>query len=149
MASTSDCVGDTPLHDAVDNSNPQQHGIRCLQLLLAAGANINAQNAVGNTALHNAYKRRGEKSQLIDRMMQNGADHKIENNVGLTAPEWEREISLSSIAAIESDRTYKQLYNEKSGWQIVQRNIQERVNANRRRFADQRANYLSSLATKK
>jgi ankyrin repeat protein len=139
VASAPDCVGDTPLHDAADNSNPQEHSIRCTEALLAAGANINAQNRVGDTPLHNAWKRRGENQRLIDFMIQKGADTSIRNNLGFTAEGLAQEVSNSTAAAVEADQAYKTLYAERSRWRDIHWDIQRRLSDNRARFASQRA----------
>lgn len=57
--------------------------IPVLEKLIQAGALINAQNAYGSTALHNAARK--NESGLVALLLSRGADHRIKNNSGKSA----------------------------------------------------------------
>lgn len=56
--------------------------IQIVRLLLKAGANVNAKNSVGDTALHTAARTRNK--ELIAFLLENGADKNIKNKKGET-----------------------------------------------------------------
>jgi ankyrin repeat protein len=70
--------GNTLLLVAAQNSNK-----KLVEMLLVRGANINHQNAQGNTALHFALAFDNE-GQLGEYLIEHGADDTIENLDGLT-----------------------------------------------------------------
>ena len=70
--------GNTLLLVATQNSNK-----RLVEMLLVRGANINHQNALGNTALHFAIAFDTEGS-IGEYLIEHGADDTIENISGLT-----------------------------------------------------------------
>ena len=76
---TEDERGNTLLLCACQNSNR-----RLVEMLIIRGANINHQNALGNTALHFALAFDGEGT-LGEYLIEHGADDTIENVDGLTA----------------------------------------------------------------
>ena len=121
--STVDCIGDSPLHDAADTSNSQERCLRYSKALIAADANVNAQNEFGNSPLHYAYKRQGEKQKLIDLLLESGADAGLKNHLGLTAKEWGSAVLAGTEAAKKAEQEHKKLHEQRSGW----RNIQEKI----------------------
>lgn len=70
--------GNTLLLVAVQNRNK-----KLCELLLLRGANINHQNAAGNTALHYAVEL-DPSGQLAEYLIEHNADDTIENIDGLT-----------------------------------------------------------------
>jgi ankyrin repeat protein len=70
--------GNTLLLVACQNSNK-----RLVEMLLVRGANINHQNAQGNTALHFALAFDGEGA-LGEYLIEHGADDTIDNVEGMT-----------------------------------------------------------------
>jgi ankyrin repeat protein len=70
--------GNTLLLVACQNSNR-----RLVEMLLVRGANINHQNAQGNTALHYALAF-DASGQLGEYLIERGADDTIDNIEGLT-----------------------------------------------------------------
>lgn len=121
--SAGDCVGDTPLHDAFDNTNSQKFSLRCAQSLLNAGANVNAPNELGNTPLHNAYQRVSDKQEIVDLLLEKGADTIFKNKFGLTASEWGDAVHEATNDAKKAIADYNELYKTRSRWTIVQENI--------------------------
>jgi len=75
---TEDEKGNTLLLVAAQNSNK-----RLVEMLLVRGANVNHQNATGNTALHFALAFDAEGT-LGEYLIEHGADDTIENLDGLT-----------------------------------------------------------------
>jgi ankyrin repeat protein len=73
-----DGKGNTLLIIACQNSNK-----RMVEMLVARGANVNHQNAVGNTALHYCMSFDPE-GQIGSYLISHGADDSIENIEGLT-----------------------------------------------------------------
>jgi hypothetical protein len=77
----------TPLHYACDGSvgsegwNPELQ-VKMIELLLKAGAQINAQDKNGATPLHRAVRTRCAKAVQI--LLKRGADPKIKNKSGST-----------------------------------------------------------------
>jgi pimeloyl-ACP methyl ester carboxylesterase len=78
MVETEDERGNTLLIVAAQNRNK-----KLVEMLLLRGANINHQNAAGNTALHYAIALDPEGS-LAEYLIEHGADDTIENVDGLT-----------------------------------------------------------------
>ncbi len=78
MVDTEDERGNTLLIVAAQNRNK-----KLVEMLLLRGANINHQNAAGNTALHYAIALDPEGS-LAEYLIEHGADDTIENVDGLT-----------------------------------------------------------------
>ena len=142
--SAADCLGDTPLHDGADNSNSQENCLRCCKALIAAGANVNYQNGIGNTLLHHAYQRQGEKQQLIDLFLESGADPALTNNYGLTPDEWRQAKHADTDATKKADQEYKRLYDQRSGRRTIQSRIQEAKGENEGRCAQNRLSFLES-----
>lgn len=75
-------------------------------LLLARGADVNAQTASGMTALHLAVKQDGCSAELIDLLIQAGADEKLTNQEGVDAltlaqQQDNRVIATTLLAALE------------------------------------------------
>ena len=143
-ASPSDCVGDTPLHDAADNSNSQEHCLCFCKILLAAGANVNAKNEFGNTPLHYAYARKREKQQLIDLLLKSGADANLKNHLGLKADEWRSVKIAGSDTVKNADQDYKTMYDQRSGWITIQQKIQRAKTENVDRCVQTRLAFLQS-----
>lgn len=76
-----DDQGNTPLILAMRLSD-QDVAIQVVKELLKQGANVDAQNKNGETALFRAVQRK--KHTLIQFLLENGADPAIKNNQGLT-----------------------------------------------------------------
>jgi ankyrin repeat protein len=92
-----DKKGRTPLHYAVNRYyiadwNGTKKSSPMIKLLLDEGASIDAQDILGNTALHDAA--RFGKEDIFEQLQDRGAGWFIKNNFGLTAPEilaqWKR-----------------------------------------------------------
>lgn len=85
-----DKKGRPPLHYAVNRYyiadwNDTRESSPMIKLLLDEGANIDAQDIDGNTALHDAA--RSGKEDIFEQLQDRGAGLFIKNNFGLTAPE--------------------------------------------------------------
>ncbi len=92
-----DCSLNTPLHYAVDDlfikdEAKLESRIQMIHLLVAAGADVNAQNNYGRTPLHQAAQCRHAK-QFISTLLQYGADPNIKDKDGSTPQELGYEIS--------------------------------------------------------
>lgn len=72
-----DNYGVTPLMLATAN------GIKMVKHILKCGAEINAQNKDGDTALHYASLEKNER--MMELLLESGADYEIENNAGKIA----------------------------------------------------------------
>ena len=70
----------TALHWAVYN-----YGLESIDLLLAVGADPNAQGKIGDTPLHLAVPRAKGRVDAIRRLLAAGADPGIKNNYGISA----------------------------------------------------------------
>lgn len=75
--------GEYPIH-IISSSYEKDEDRKALDLLLAQGANINAQNSKGETALHTAAIVTKKDIDLIDLLLNNGADPNITCNNGAT-----------------------------------------------------------------
>lgn len=73
------CLGKTPLHVAYAPT----HVLK----LLAAGANPNAQDALGNSALHDATSQR-KNPEIVKVLLDGGADVNLRNHPGITPLQW-------------------------------------------------------------
>lgn len=67
--------GNFPIHIAAQNGN-----FKALRLLISAGADVNAQNGNGLTALHMAVEY--DLNDCCDLLLANGADPTVVNNEG-------------------------------------------------------------------
>jgi ankyrin repeat protein len=86
-------LGSTPLHLAATNSDPG-----ALQVLLAAGANVNAKDAEGNTPLHMAaYTNRYEQARLL---LEAGADIEAVSSGGRTPIALARKSRADNVAGL-------------------------------------------------
>ncbi len=73
------------LHSCTYNrsQNEAQSHLRCLQLILSEGVNVNTQDRHGNTALHNVMRFATEYDiPIIDALLLAGANPNIRNNEG-------------------------------------------------------------------
>ena len=70
-------AGATPLFDAIAASN-----MKNLDLLIRAGADVNHRNSVGNTPMIHAVQYGGGSFQIVCRLLEAGADHRIQNTSG-------------------------------------------------------------------
>ena len=81
----------TPIHAITERSThiePSPSTTRTLDLLLNAGADLNAQDKEGNTALHFlAEGRRAGAAQLTEALLDRGARSDLKNHQGLTSLE--------------------------------------------------------------
>ena len=74
-----DMMGNTPLHCCqVLGHNPVT--LKMADRLIRAGANVNARNRTGATPLHQSYN--GTTTELVQLLLDNGADIYIEDNLG-------------------------------------------------------------------
>ena len=73
------CRGKTPLHFAKAPAHVLE--------LLAAGADPNAQDALGNSPLHDAARRR-KSPEFVKELLDAGADAKLRNRLGNTPLQW-------------------------------------------------------------
>lgn len=139
-----DCVGDTPLHDSTDNSNSLDACLRLSRILLGAGADVNAANELGNTPLHHAYRRPGEKKQLVDLLLKNGANTTTKNKFGYTAEEWCNAVQQGDEDAKKADQEYKRLYDQQSSWKAIQEGMLKEKRENEACCNEQRLRFLQS-----
>ncbi len=97
--------GNTMLHKAIQDDTP----ITCAALL-AAGVNVNIQNAAGDTPLHSAYQ--SDNETLIAQLLTAGANPEIRNNAGqkpsaLTRKRIFREYDSNTILDVKKKHTDK------------------------------------------
>ena len=82
IEATDEC-GNTALTMAAASLENNQRGLDCLNLLIANGANVNAQCEIHCTALHNAALK--NNASFVESLLNAGADPRLRNIHGLTA----------------------------------------------------------------
>jgi ankyrin repeat protein len=93
----------SPLAPSYDQGPPEE-AIETIDLLLAAGLDINARNTAGDTALHAAVTGRGAET-IVRNLVERGADLRAQNTRGLTplAAATASRKDLSAIVALLRD----------------------------------------------
>lgn len=86
-------TGWTALHSAAGHGN-----LDMINLLIAHGANVNAQNAVGETPLHGAAY--GKHKQAFEVLVKHGARVETKDEQGWTPARWEEEREADDLADV-------------------------------------------------
>jgi ankyrin repeat protein len=83
--SVADRQGNTPLHSAIQGASSD-----CVKALLRAGANVNAVNREGRSALHLVAMEQMafDTRRIVELLVENGVIRSIQDSIGLTAMDW-------------------------------------------------------------
>lgn len=88
-------LGSTPLHLAAMNPD-----LSAMDVLLAAGADLNARDVDGSTPIHMAAY--ASRAGHVQRLLQAGADPLIKNNFGRDAAAMARKVKADEAAGVIS-----------------------------------------------
>ena len=86
-------LGDTMLHFAAEYGDADE-----IEVLVAAGVNVNAIGDIGNTPLHSAALM--GKDACVKRLLELGADPTVRNEFGETAEDWARALKRHEVLKV-------------------------------------------------
>ncbi len=99
-----------PLREAAENAA----GLTAIRMIINAGAEVNAANEAGDTALHAAAGHKEGLPRTVQLLLDKGADGNIKNNAGMTPLDIARQ-RLQRWKDIAGDGFMAAFYNDTSG----------------------------------
>jgi len=135
-----DQVGDTALHDAIEQCHTNAHCLTMARALIDKGASINMANRLGNTPLHYAYQR--QQPQGIELLLNARADPCIRNSYGYTPEDWGRIARDDSSVTRQADAKLHALIHQHIKRKGIQEHLRQKMEESRARAVDARQDYV-------